>query len=337
VLAADATLLQRINERFAIDPHLELAAAPIAISGGECAKKDWAVVEQLGEVARQTGLCRHSAIIALGGGAVLDAVGLAAALIHRGVRLVRLPTTTLGQADAGLGVKNAINAFQAKNFFGTFVPPHAVINDSHFVPTLPDRQWRCGLAEAIKVALIKDAAFFRQLVNATDKLAQRDEACMAWAIRESARLHLEHICGNGDPFERGTSRPLDFGHWSAHWLEMQVQPAGSLLHGEAVAIGCAVDAWYAVEQGWLETSSAQDLCNFLKGIGFKLHHERLTNGWNTEGSWSLLSGLEEFRQHLGGQLTIAMPNSLGSVQDCFEIDAEVLKRAIGKSRQSAET
>ena len=137
----------------------------------------------------------------LGGGAVLDAVGFAAAAAHRGVRLVRVPTTTLAQADSGVGVKNGINAFGKKNFLGTFSPPWAVINDEAFLQTLSDRDWRCGIAEAVKVALLKSERFFDQIGEAVPRLRMRDEQALIPIVRRSAWLHLHHITDGGDPFE----------------------------------------------------------------------------------------------------------------------------------------
>ena len=106
------------------------------------------------------GIDRHAYVLAVGGGALLDMVGYAAATAHRGVRLVRVPTTVLSQNDSGIGVKNSVNAFGKKNFLGTFAPPFAVFNDFTFLTTLSDRDWRAGISEAIKVALLKDATFF---------------------------------------------------------------------------------------------------------------------------------------------------------------------------------
>src|SRR5204862_561409 len=121
-------------------------------------KHDW--VLRVHHAIERAGLCRHSFLAAVGGGAVLDMAGLAAATAHRGIRHIRIPTTVLSQNDSGIGVKNGVNAFGKKNFLGTFAPPFAVINDSGFLTTLDDRDWRSGIAEAIKVALIKDAPFF---------------------------------------------------------------------------------------------------------------------------------------------------------------------------------
>ena len=198
---------------------VRLVTAPLAIEGGERVKNAYFHVSQVHEHIDRHHIDRHSYVLAIGGGALLDMVGLAAATAHRGVRHLRLPTTTLAQADSGVGVKNGINAFGKKNFIGTFAPPFAVVNDFAFLQSLPDRDKRAGLAEAVKVACIRDAQFFHRLEADATRLAKFEEGPMRFVIHRSAELHLNHIAGGGDPFEFGSARPLDFGHWSAHKLE----------------------------------------------------------------------------------------------------------------------
>jgi 3-dehydroquinate synthase len=309
---------------------VRLAARPQVISGGEAAKADLGIVERIGRTCADLGIDRHSHLIIIGGGAVLDAVGFAASLIHRGIRQIRLPTTTLAQADAGLGVKNAINAFGNKNFLGTFTPPWAIINDARFLEALDDRSWRCGIAEAVKVAIIKDLAFFARLEAMTPLLAQRDAAAMTEVVRRSAELHLGHIAGSGDPFEQGSSRPLDFGHWSAHRLE--IATGHRLLHGEAVAIGVALDACYAVEIGRLQEAEAARIHQVLAGVGFRLWDEELDLR-DRHGQRAILAGLEQFRELLGGELTLAMPDGLGRQRDLTEFDPRCFERALARLRR----
>src|SRR5947199_194600 len=136
-----------------------------------------------------------------------------------GEGLVRLPTTTLGQADSGVGVKNGVNLFQKKNWLGAFAVPWAVINDAGLLATLSDRDFRCGFSEAVKVSMLQDAGQFTTLCELAPRIARRDLSAALPAIRASAELHLRHITRGGDPFEMNEARPLDFGHWSAHKLE----------------------------------------------------------------------------------------------------------------------
>ena len=144
-------------------------------------------------------------------------------------------------------MKNAINAFGFKNLLGTFAPPFAVINDFAFLDILPEREKRGGMAEAVKVALIRDADFFAWLEREADALARFQPNALDTLVQRCARRHMHQIAHGGDPFETGSARPLDYGHWSAHKLEGLTRHA--LRHGEAVAIGVALDARYSVLAG----------------------------------------------------------------------------------------
>ena len=330
--AAFPALTRQIHAWFALqeEHRIRLAAAPEVITGGETAKGSLGVVERVGRTCHDLGICRHSYIVIIGGGAVLDAVGFAASLVHRGIRQVRLPTTTLSQGDAGLGVKNAVNAFGAKNFLGTFTPPRAIINDSRFLEAQDDRSWRAGVAEAVKVACIKDAAFLRELDGLAARVAVRDLTALERVIRASAELHLDHITGAGDPFEQGSSRPLDFGHWSAHRLEVLTNHR--LLHGEAVAIGVALDLLYAVEIQRLSPAEADLGLGVLAKAGFRLWDEILDLR-DAQGQRLVYAGLEQFREHLGGELTLAMPDGLGQQRDINDFDLSACERALVRLRR----
>ncbi len=298
---------------------LALAGAPLLLPGGERVKNDPAHVEAIRRAVNDTGLDRHSYLAVVGGGALLDVGGFAAATAHRGIRLLRIPTTTLSQNDSGVGVKNSINAFGKKNFTGTFAPARAVLNDLRFLETLPDREWRAGIAEAVKVALIKDASFFEYIEGAAPRLAARDLPAMGRLIHRCAEMHVQHICQGGDPFEMGSSRPLDFGHWSAHKLEQLTNYR--LRHGEAVAIGLALDVTYSHLQGWLSAGDCQRVLDVLAGVGFTLFDPMLE-------SPEVFNGLREFREHLGGELTIQMLRGIGSGFNVHEIDERVMARAV---------
>jgi 3-dehydroquinate synthase len=306
---------------------LTLAVEPIIIPGGEAAKNDRTLVEQIHQQIDAARLCRHSYLLAIGGGALLDLVGYAAATAHRGIRLIRIPTTVLAQNDSGIGVKNGINAFGKKNFIGTFAPPYAVINDSAFLTTLDDRDWRSGIAEAIKVALIKDANFFYFIHSHTAALVHRDMEAMQHLIYRCAQLHLDHIANSGDPFEIGSSRPLDFGHWAAHKLEHLTNY--SLRHGEAVAIGIALDSTYSYLLKLLSWSDWQRILNTLSALGFTLYVPELTEqSSQLEHPRCLFRGLTEFREHLGGELTLTLLQHIGEGIEVHEVNLSLYSQAI---------
>ena len=306
---------------------MTLAADPLVVPGGESVKQSVGWVEAIQDAVNKIAICRHSYIMAIGGGAVLDMAGYAAATAHRGVRLIRVPTTVLAQNDSGVGVKNGINAFGKKNFLGTFAPPTLVLNDFDFLTTLSDRDWRSGIPEALKVALIKDAEFFGFIEAAAQALAQRDMATMQTLVYRCAKHHIEHIGGYGDPFEKGSSRPLDFGHWAAHRLEHLTDYA--LRHGEAVAIGIALDSTYSYLQGHLGKRDWQRILETLQTLEFTLCVPELSHHLDEPNHPdSIFRGLSEFREHLGGELTIMLLNALGHGFEVHQVDFELYRQAI---------
>ena len=306
---------------------LRLAREPVLVPGGEPAKSDMALVREYLHAITRSGLCRHSYVIAVGGGAVLDAIGFAAALVHRGLRLIRVPTTVLAQNDAGVGVKNGVNTDGGKNTAGTFAPPHAVLNDFSFLPTLSDADWIAGAAEAFKVAIIKDAGFFDFLCGAAPQLRARDLPAMERLIVRCAELHLEHIRTSGDPFEMGAARPLDFGHWAAHQLE--VMSDWRVRHGHAVAAGIALDSLYARGKGWISAADADRILDGLAACGFRLWYEEFARRL-PDGSLAILDGLRSFREHLGGELCVTFPRGIGDRLEVHDVDASFVERCAGE-------
>jgi len=303
---------------------VSLAGNVQVVPGGEEVKNDIHILERMLKVFHAHDLDRRSYVVVIGGGAVLDAVGFAAAIAHRGLRLVRLPTTTLAQADSGIGVKNAVNAFAKKNWIGTFAVPWAVVNDAALLATLPDRDFRCGFVEAVKVALLKDPALFAELCESAPRIRDREmDVCLS-VIRRSAEWHLQHITRGGDPFEALEARPLDFGHWSAHKLEVLTN--FELRHGEAVAIGVAIDTIYSSMAAGLSEADARRVMDCLTDLGYELDCPQLQD----EGA--LMAGMEEFRQHLGGRLTLTMLAGIGRPIDVHEVDRDLMHQAIGNVR-----
>jgi 3-dehydroquinate synthase len=325
VLEANAHIkddIQAYCDRHALDWGGSLFELP----GGEAAKSR-EHIDALHRRMLEHQLDRHSYVIAVGGGAALDAAGYAAATFHRGIRNIRLPTTVLAQNDAGIGVKSGINAYGVKNLIGSFTVLYAVINDSAFLSTLPARVFRSGFAEAVKVSLIRDGRFFDWIEANVEALNRRDEQATQYLIRRCAELHLRQICHGGDPFESGSARPLDYGHWSAHKLESLSKH--ELLHGEAVAIGMTLDALYAAEIGLLKRTEADRLAALLRQLGFELWHPSLLAS-NAGGKDVLLAGLEEFRQHLGGELCITLLTAIGQSVEVNTVDTAAMLAARDK-------
>jgi 3-dehydroquinate synthase len=314
VALAQPALVGQIQQYFAThDTALQLVREPLLVAGGEAVKNDLIHTLALLQRVNEDRIDRQSFIAVIGGGAVLDMVSFAAAIAHRGVRILRFPTTVLAQGDSGIAVKNSINLFGKKNFIGTFVPPFAVINDTEALASLSLRDKVAGVSEAVKVALLKDATFYRYLETHASRIAVGDRDVLAKLVRRAAELHLQHICGNGDPFELGSARPLDFGHWAAHKLESMT--SFRLRHGEAVAIGMALDLAYSEISGYLDRATLERILRLLEAIGFKLWDGAMLER-DVEGRRRLVIGLSEFREHLGGELHITLLRGIG---DGFEV------------------
>lgn len=302
---------------------LTLAAEPQILPGGEAAKRGWSVFERCATLLNDARIDRHSYAIAVGGGAFLDVVGFAAAAVHRGVRHIRIPTTVLAQNDAGIGVKNGIDFFGKKNFLGNFAPPNAVINDFNLLKTLPPEEWRSGTAEAVKVSLIRDAGFFEWIEQHSAALAAAEPEAMRYQIRRCAELHLRHIMTGGDPFERGSARPLDFGHWAAHKLEQMSD--FKIRHGHAVAIGMAIDVRYSSRVGLLAENQMRRILDCLARLGFRL---RFSDWLGNDSSDRLLDGLAEFQEHLGGRLCLTMLRGIGHGVEIDAVDNKVMNECV---------
>ena len=329
VAAANADKIDQLQRLLAEADHVELTTEIKTVTGGEACKLDRSYVDHMLACFNEADLDRRSYVIVVGGGAVLDAVGFAAATAHRGIRLVRLPTTVLSQADSGVGVKNAINQFNKKNWLGSFAVPWAVINDASILNALPDAEFYSGFSEAVKVTLLKDDAAFEQLCADAARINAREHDPAQRAIRNSVLLHLLHITHGGDPFEVREARPLDFGHWSAHKLE-SLSDYG-MRHGDAVAIGVALDCLYSVRAYGFPAERAEQVLTCLETMGLPTYHSIL------EDPQPLYAGLEEFRQHLGGRLTVTMLRDVGDPVDVHEIDESMMGQAIADLRDRSRT
>jgi 3-dehydroquinate synthase len=327
-----ARQLRQLVERYcaAHAASLDLVAPVREVPGGEAAKNDYDLLLRLLRELVPLGIDRHACIVAVGGGAVLDLIGFVAAIWHRGVRHLRVPTTVLAQADSGVGVKNGINAFGQKNLLGCFAPPMAVLNDAAFIDVLPGREKRAGMAEAVKVALIRDAAFYGWLEDQAAALRRFEPEALELLIRRCALLHMRQIGAGGDPFERGSARPLDYGHWAAHRLE--VMSGHELRHGEAVAIGIALDTRYSELAGLLRPGGAARVALLLERLGFALWHPAMDRH-EPDGRRALLKGLKDFQEHLGGELTVTLLAEIGRGIEVHAIEEDLVVQALAWLRE----
>ena len=325
ILAANDYLGQQVNAYFQALQDFDYKGC-YPLLGGEESKQNFDVLKHTWELIEAQGIDRHSYIIAIGGGAFLDVVGLACATAHRGVRLVRFPTTTLAQDDSGVGVKNAVNAFDKKNWLGSFAVPYAVINDFFLLKTLPLAERRHGLIEAIKVALVKDATFFSYMVDNAEQLALAQGEVFENVIEQSAILHARHICEGGDAFEQGNSRPLDYGHWAAHKLEQLSHFA--LSHAQAVSIGLCLDTLYAVKLGWFDKIYFEQIIQLVKLLDLPVWHPACELLKEESGQLAVIAGLNEFREHLGGELNILLLKGIGIVEEVQQMDEALITQCL---------
>lgn len=300
-----------------------------SIKGGEAIKNGFFKFAQ-NEFSRlfSGGLKRSDIVIAIGGGATLDAIGLLAALFHRGMRFIRIPTTVLSQDDSAMGVKNGIDFGNNKNGIGAFSVPDAVICDFDFLYSLPQRHFVSGFAEAVKVGVLKDRSLVEDIANRGEMIQSRNRQFVEDIVMRSAKCHFDHITAGGDPFERSNWRPLDYGHWLAHHLEAASDYRVS--HGEAVCIGVAVDTGYAKAKGFISDKEYSMVLRALSHCGLydalELAKDCLASGA------SLLAGLDEFNNHLGGDFSLAMPSGLGGNREITCIDRPCMLAAIEELR-----
>ena len=316
-MAHAAVVSQATTARQYSFPELTLVES---VPGGEPAKQSMSVVDRVVRVVDEHCIDRQSYVMAIGGGAVLDAVGFGASIAHRGVRLVRLPTTTLGQDDAGMAVKNGINLGNKKNFVGNFAVPHAVVCDTALLESTPAWSWCGGFSEAVKIALLRDRELFNHIERDASAITLRSMDAAIPVIIRSAELHYHHIMSGGDPFETHSARPLDFGHWLAHRLEGMTN--GVLPHGQAVAIGVAIDTLYSECAGLMPSQEARRVLAVLRALDLPVTHPLLAD---LDG---IIAGLAEFREHLGGRLTITLLRGIGDPVDVHTIDSATLAAAI---------
>jgi|GEM_PF-673097 len=301
----------------------------LTLPGGEPVKNEQAGrknVDAITGEAERLGLSRKDVFVLVGGGAVLDVAGYAASIFHRGIPYLRIPTTLLAQIDAGIGVKTGINYYGQKNFYGSFYPPQSVLVDPDLLMTLDTRQMRSGFSEAIKVSLMKDKPYFEFIEKHYLDLLNRDfsEASHAEEIMwRSIVDHLEQI--RTDPFEKKLARPLDYGHEWGHRLEAVSNY--QVTHGEGVAIGMAIDTHISYQRGLLSKNrleakqTLERILTLIENVGLPIYDRRAT----VENLWP---GVESFRRHLGGKLTLSLLKEIGLKKDVHELRPQELRRAL---------
>ena len=242
---------------------LGVEVLPICLPDGE-RFKDWPALNQIYTALLEHACDRQTTLIALGGGVIGDITGFAAATYQRGVPFIQIPTTLLAQVDSSVGGKTAINHAHGKNMIGAFYQPQLVLADTDTLKTLPDREYRSGMAEVIKYGIGLDAAFFDWLETNLDALNRRNPAVLAYAISRSCEIKAQVVAADERETATASGRALlNLGHTFGHAIETTLG-YGVWLHGEAVACGMALAAQLSHQLGFLDAASAQRAISLIE-------------------------------------------------------------------------
>lgn len=297
-------------------------------------RKTLRTVERLCELAYGHRLDRRDAFVAFGGGVCCDIVRVASNLYRRGVPYVALPTTLIGQVDAGVGLKGAVNFAGRKNALGCYVPPAAVLVDPSWLTTLPSRQLSAGMAEILKMAVIADPELFETLEAHGAELVANGFSSPAdvadWIVKRAIELimaSLEPNCYEDNDY----ARELDLGHTFSPRLE---EASGwRLPHGCAVAVDLRLSCEIGVELGWLGRGDADRIVALLAALGLPLNDPQLSPDLAAQ---ALAAGIE----HRAGALNLPVPTAIGSIRficDSADLPTKVLKGSLRRMRCPAST
>jgi len=275
-------------------------AAIFAFPAGE-RHKTRAVKETIEDRLLAAGFGRDAAIVAVGGGVTLDLAGFVAATYMRGIPLLQVPTSLLAMADAAIGGKNGVDHPLGKNLIGTLHHPAAILADTDFLDSLPDREHRTGLAEIIKAGIIRDAVLFGEMEARADALATRDRATVRVFLERGMRLKAEIVAA--DDAERDLRKILNFGHTIGHALELVTD--FTMSHGEAISVGMVAEAGIAVRLGLIGAAEASRMEALLRAVGLPA---RLPEGVDPR---RLVDATVTDKKSRGGQLEFALPAGIG--------------------------
>lgn len=271
----------------------------------------------------QCGADRRSVVIAVGGGVVGDLAGFVAASFARGVRFIQVPTTLLAMVDSSVGGKTGINLKGAKNMVGAFWQPSLVWIDTLAMETLPDRSYLSGLAEVVKYGVIDDEAFFQWLELNADALIKRDPAALQYAIEQSC-LSKARVVGEDERETSGRRAILNYGHTFAHAIEATAG-YGTLLHGEAVAIGMQMAAGLAIALGMCEPALLQRQTALLEAC-------RLPTRFPQSNTDEMLPVMMRDKKVAHGKLRFILPTRIGHVDLIGDVAPEKVIDAINAHR-----
>ena len=283
-------------------PSTRFAQSPLVFPHGEASKTrgEW---QRLSDALLSRGAGRGAAIVAVGGGVVGDLAGFVAATYMRGIPILHVPTTVVAMVDSALGGKTGVDTVEAKNLIGAFHHPAAVIADPRTLLTLSAREFRAGLAEVVKHAVIADAGYFEWLEGHTDDIAARNLDLLGELVRRSVAIKADVV--ESDERERGRRAHLNLGHTIGHGIE---HASGyQLLHGEAVALGLVAECALASDLGLVGTDLGQRVAGLLARFDLPI---RLTANLSFD---MVLRAMGYDKKAVGGELRFALPVGLGSM------------------------
>lgn len=302
VLPAGRIVVVSDTEADRLHGGLPAACETVLIGRGERIKT-LSTVENIHRRLIAAGADRKTFILGVGGGIVTDIAGFAASTYMRGVPFGFVPTTLLGQVDAAVGGKNGVNIDGYKNMAGTFAQPQFVVCDPALLRTLPDREFRAGLAEAVKAGIIADEELFAAIEEADFGELRSDQALLRRVVGRAVGVKVAVV--TRDEREAGERRKLNLGHTLAHAIE---RTSGRMNHGEAVAVGTVLMARAAVRLGMLAETECRRIAGALGRLGF-----RLTPPVSMD---RMLEAVAADKKREGGTLHVVLPTGIGSCTVC---------------------
>lgn len=303
-----------------LDPQISASAAVLFLPAGEPNKR-LSCVEMLAEQMVKERADRTSVVIGFGGGIVTDVSGFLAAIFMRGIPVLQMPTTLLAQVDAAIGGKTGVNLLSGKNLIGSFHQPLAVLIDPEVLDTLPDREYRAGLFEVIKCAIIRDPDLFRLLATKPKGVLSKDPDVLETIIAAPVRIKAEVV--SADERESGLRRILNFGHTVGHAIEGETAYT-RLLHGEAVAWGMLAAIRLAELVGELGSEDADRMREVIQLYG------PLPSVADLKPN-AVVARLASDKKTLQGKVHFVLPAAIGNVKIVSGIDPEVISRAVAES------
>ena len=277
--------------------------------------KSFSVLNELIENIMSTRPERKTTIIALGGGVIGDITGFAASIILRGINFIQIPTTLLAQVDSSVGGKTAINSKYGKNLIGSFYQPKAVIADMNLLSTLSDREYKAGYAEIVKYGIINNFEFFKWLDSNIDNINERDIATLSEAVRISCESKAYIV--SQDEKEKGMRALLNLGHTFGHALEAECSYDGTLVHGEAVAIGMVMAMKFSYKHNLCSKNDAIQVERHLKDVGLPTSIYDIRDNWDAQ---ILLEHMYQDKKVDSGQLVLILAKSIGEAFISKNID-----------------